>query len=141
MGIHVPGNPMARISDIAKRLGVDAVECPVDSLVAKGSDDKTYDVWAVASAFLDKMEKRVAGPEEDLIAAVTAATGSYWWGLVGGVLGAGVFGALLEYSVLRHFYQRDHLSQVLGTFAILLMCNEGVRLVWGAQPVPLNTPE
>ena len=57
------------------------------------------------------------------------------------MLGAGVFGALLEFSILRHFYQRDHLSQVLGTFAILLMCNEGVRLVWGAQPVPLNTPD
>ena len=76
-----------------------------------------------------------------LIATITATTGSYWWGLVFGVMGAAAFGALLEVSILRHFYQRDHLSQVLGTFAILLMCNEGVRLIWGAQPVPLNTPE
>jgi len=76
-----------------------------------------------------------------LIASIAAATGSYWWGLCFGVLGAAMFGALLEVSILRHFYQRDHLSQVLGTFAILLMCNEGVRLIWGAQPVPLNTPD
>ena len=37
-------------------------------------------------------------------------------------------------------YERDHLSQVLGTFAILLMCNETVRLIWGAQPITLNPP-
>jgi branched-chain amino acid transport system permease protein len=76
-----------------------------------------------------------------LIATVTEATGSYWLGLGGGVLGAALFGALLEYTVLRRFYQRDHLSQVLGTFAILLMCNEGVRLIWGAQPIALSTPD
>jgi branched-chain amino acid transport system permease protein len=75
-----------------------------------------------------------------LIASITTATGSYWWGLGLGVLGAGAFGALLEVSVLRRFYQRDHLSQVLGTFAILLMSNEAVRLIWGAQPVALSTP-
>jgi branched-chain amino acid transport system permease protein len=76
-----------------------------------------------------------------LIAAITTATGSYWWGLLFGVLGAGAFGGVLEVSILRHFYQRDHLSQVLGTFALLLMCNEGVRLIWGAQPVQLSTPD
>ncbi len=76
-----------------------------------------------------------------LIASIAAVTGNYWLGLCFGVLGAAMFGALLEISILRHFYQRDHLSQVLGTFAILLMCNEGVRLIWGAQPVPLNTPD
>lgn len=76
-----------------------------------------------------------------LIASITQASGSYWIGLTGGVLGAAAFGAVLELTVLRRFYQRDHLSQVLGTFGILLMCNEGVRLIWGAQPVLLSPPE
>jgi branched-chain amino acid transport system permease protein len=75
-----------------------------------------------------------------LVAAVAAASGSFWLGLGAGVLGAAIFGMLLEVSVLRRLYQRDHLSQVLGTFAILLMCNEAVRLVWGSQPVPLAAP-
>jgi branched-chain amino acid transport system permease protein len=47
---------------------------------------------------------------------------------------------VLEVSILRRLYQRDHLSQVLGTFAIMLMCNESVRMIWGAQPVALNSP-
>ena len=75
------------------------------------------------------------------IASVAAATGSFWMGLAGGVVATAVFGILLEVGILRRLYARDHLSQVLGTFAILLMCNETVRLIWGAQPVTLNPPE
>ena len=75
------------------------------------------------------------------IASVAAATGSFWMGLAGGVVATAVFGILLEVGILRKLYARDHLSQVLGTFAILLMCNETVRLIWGAQPISLNPPE
>ena len=75
------------------------------------------------------------------IASVAAATGSFWMGLAGGVVATAVFGILLEVGILRKLYARDHLSQVLGTFAILLMCNETVRLRWGAQPISLNPPE
>lgn len=75
-----------------------------------------------------------------LVATATAASGSFVFGLAAGVAGAAVFGMLLELTVLRRLYERDHLSQVLGTFAILLMCNEGVRWLWGSQPVPLSAP-
>ena len=75
-----------------------------------------------------------------LIASIAQATGSFWMGLGFGIIGAAVFGMLLEISVLRRLYQRDHLSQVLGTFAILLMANEAVRLIWGSQPLSLNAP-
>jgi branched-chain amino acid transport system permease protein len=75
-----------------------------------------------------------------LVATVTAASGSFWWGLGVGMVATAAVGVLLELSVLRRFYQRDHLSQVLGTFALLLMANEGVRMVWGSQPISLNPP-
>lgn len=75
-----------------------------------------------------------------LVAAAAAASGSFVIGLGAGVAGTVVFGVLLEISVLRRLYSRDHLSQVLGTFAILLMCNEAVRFIWGTQPLPLNVP-
>ena len=75
-----------------------------------------------------------------LIASIAQATGSFWLGLGFGIVGTAVFGMLLEMTVLRRLYQRDHVSQVLGTFAILLMCNEGVRMIWGSQPLALNPP-
>ena len=75
-----------------------------------------------------------------LIASITLASGSFWLGLALGVLATAAIGAILELTVLRRLYQRDHLSQVLGTFALLLMSNEAVRLVWGSQPIALNPP-
>ena len=75
-----------------------------------------------------------------LIASIAAASGSFWLGLAGGVAATAVIGVLLELTVLRRLYERDHLSQVLGTFAILLMANEGVRMIWGSQPVPMAMP-
>jgi branched-chain amino acid transport system permease protein len=75
-----------------------------------------------------------------LIASVAQASGSFWLGLLGGIAATVVLGAVLEFNVLRRLYQRDHLSQVLGTFAILLMSNEAVRMIWGSQPVSLNPP-
>jgi len=75
-----------------------------------------------------------------LIATLTTASGSFGVGLAGGMLATAVLGMVLEITVLRRLYQRDHVTQVLGTFAILLMCNEGVRMVWGSQPLSLNPP-
>ncbi len=75
-----------------------------------------------------------------LIASMALASGSFWIGLALGMVATAAVGALLELSVLRRLYQRDHLSQVLGTFAILLMSNEAVRMVWGSQPIALNPP-
>ena len=75
-----------------------------------------------------------------LIATAAAATDSFWIGLAAGVAGTALLGMLLEVTGLRRLDQRDHLSQVLGTFAILLMANEGVRMLWGAQPIALNPP-
>lgn len=76
-----------------------------------------------------------------LIATIATAADSFWVGLAGGITATIVVGAVLEYTIIRHLYRRDHLSQVLGTFAILLMANEGVRMIWGSQPIPMAMPE
>ena len=76
-----------------------------------------------------------------LVATATLASGSFWLGLGVGMLATAALAALLEVGLLRHFYERDHLAQVLGTFAVLLMANEGVRMVWGSQAISLNPPE
>jgi branched-chain amino acid transport system permease protein len=73
-------------------------------------------------------------------ATAATASGSFAVGLAAGVAATAVLGMALEVTVLRRLYQRDHLAQVLGTFAILLMANEGVRMIWGSQPIVLNPP-
>ena len=75
------------------------------------------------------------------VAAASQAADSFWIGLGAGVAGAAGLGLLLELSLFRQLYKRDHLSQVLATFALILIANEAVRVIWGAQPVMLNPPE
>ena len=76
-----------------------------------------------------------------LVAAATQAADSFWIGLGAGVTGTAVLGLLLEFSLFRRLYQRDHLSQVLATFALILIANEAVRTIWGPAPLMLNPPE
>jgi branched-chain amino acid transport system permease protein len=60
--------------------------------------------------------------------------------IAGAVIGTAIIGVVLELAVLRQLYTRDHLSQVLATFALLLICNEVVRMIFGSQPLMLNMP-
>ena len=75
------------------------------------------------------------------VAAAAQAADSFWIGLGAGVAAAALLGLLLEVSLFRQLYKRDHLSQVLATFALILLANEAVRSIWGAQPVMLNPPD
>lgn len=74
-------------------------------------------------------------------ATFTAMTESFWIGTLGAVAATAVLGVVLEISVVRRLYGRDHLSQVLATFALILIFNEGARMIWGSQPLSLNAPE
>ena len=76
-----------------------------------------------------------------LAAAVTQASGSFMTGIGIAMLATALLGALLEVSLLRRLYARDHLAQVLATFALILIANEAVRMIWGAQPMLLNAPD
>ena len=72
-------------------------------------------------------------------------TGSFVAGVLLAVVATALFGMLLEATLLRTLYTRDHLSQVLATFALILILNESVRMVWGsdlalAAPAALSGP-
>jgi branched-chain amino acid transport system permease protein len=70
-----------------------------------------------------------------------AMTGNFLVALILALVAALVFGLLLEFSVFRHLYDRDHLDQVIATFGIILFLNQAVKLVWGAAPLTLPIPE
>jgi len=75
-----------------------------------------------------------------LAATLVQATGSFVGGIGLALVATALVGMALEVAVLRRLYARDHLSQVLATFALILIANETVRLVWGPQPMMLNPP-
>jgi len=74
-----------------------------------------------------------------LAATLVAATGSFALGVVLAIPATAAIGMLLEVSILRRLYARDHMSQVLATFALILICNEAVRIIWGSD-MALGTP-
>nr|WP_184385926.1 branched-chain amino acid ABC transporter permease [Roseococcus suduntuyensis] len=74
-------------------------------------------------------------------ASLAALTGSFWLGLLLALPAALVFGLVLEFLVFRHLYDRDHLSQVLATFGVILFLNEGVKVVFGAAPMQMPVPD
>src|SRR6056297_3287427 len=74
-------------------------------------------------------------------AAVGAATGSFALGLAAALAGAAAAGALIELVVIRRLYDRDHLDQVLATFALILIFSEGTRWIFGSFPLFLEVPD
>jgi len=74
-------------------------------------------------------------------AAVAAATGSFVLALIASFVCAAFAGVLIEYFVIRRLYDRDHLDQVLATFALILIFSEGTRWVFGSFPLFLDKPE
>ncbi|KIC17329.1 branched-chain amino acid ABC transporter permease [Leisingera sp. ANG-Vp] len=73
-------------------------------------------------------------------AAVAGWTGSFLLALIASLAAAAAAGALMELVVIRRLYQRDHLDQVLATFALILIFSEGTRWLFGSFPLFLDVP-
>src|ERR1700741_5336839 len=66
-------------------------------------------------------------------------TGSFTAGVLLAIPATAALGMILEMTLLRSLYQRDHMAQVLATFSLILIINELTRLVWGSDallPMP-----
>jgi branched-chain amino acid transport system permease protein len=68
-------------------------------------------------------------------------TGTFFLSVLLALLASLLFGLLLEFLVFRHLYGRDHLDQVLATFGIIMLLNQGVKLLWGAAPLNMPMPD
>jgi branched-chain amino acid transport system permease protein len=74
-----------------------------------------------------------------LAAWLVNLTQSFLWVVLLAVPLTAVFGMVLESTLLRTLYRRDHMSQVLATFALILIINEAVRMIWGSD-LALSAP-
>jgi branched-chain amino acid transport system permease protein len=75
-----------------------------------------------------------------LTAWIVQYTQSFFLSVFLAVILTCLFGMLLERTLLKSLYARDHMSQVLATFALILILNESVKMIWGTD-LPLSAPE
>jgi branched-chain amino acid transport system permease protein len=73
-------------------------------------------------------------------AFAAAQTGSVLLAILAGLAAAAIVGMAMELFVLRRLYARDHLDQVLATFALILIFNQSVTLLFGRQPLFVSVP-
>lgn len=73
-------------------------------------------------------------------AFAAAQTGSVMLAVLAGLAAAAAVGMAMELFVLRRLYARDHLDQVLATFALILVFNQSVTILFGRQPLFVSVP-
>src|SRR5581483_4967314 len=70
--------------------------------------------------------------------AIAKSTGSFWLAILVGALVAGLVCAVLERVLLFRF--KTHLTQVLGTFGIILIIIDATLIAWGGVPETMRMP-
>ena len=80
-----------------------------------------------------------------MVGAYVAATvhvhsGSFAGAVAVAVAATMLVAVLLEVTLMRRLYGRDHLAQVLATFGVILVADDAVKMVWGPSPVMAPTP-
>ena len=67
-------------------------------------------------------------------ASAVAITGSFLVAILAAIVGAGIYGLIVERLIISRLYQRDHLDQVLATLGVIFFTNALVTLVFGRSP-------
>ena len=60
--------------------------------------------------------------------------------ILSAVLVGGVLGSVIERFLLQRIYVREEVLQLLVTFAVFMILEDVQRLVWGVQPIFVDTP-
>ena len=73
-------------------------------------------------------------------AQVHTTSGSFVGGVLAAIAVIVLVALVLEALLVRRLYGRDHLSQVLATFGIILVADDVVKMIWGPAPIMAGTP-
>lgn len=74
-------------------------------------------------------------------ALVAGATGSFWLAVPGALAAAAIVGMVVEITIIRRLYARDHLYQVLATFGLILFFNGFIAWKIGRAPLLMDAPK
>lgn len=66
---------------------------------------------------------------------------NFWVAVVLSMLVVAVIGGIIERILVRPIYDQDHIFQLLLTFALVLIIDNGVRIIWGTEFRSVTSPE
>jgi branched-chain amino acid transport system permease protein len=72
---------------------------------------------------------------------VYVLTGSFAAAIFGGAIGVAIVGFILERVLIKRIYGSDVLLQILVCYALILIFDDLVRYIWGAEFISLGMPE
>ncbi|MES2529463.1 MAG: branched-chain amino acid ABC transporter permease [Pseudomonadota bacterium] len=73
-------------------------------------------------------------------AQVHTQSGSFVAAVLAALVVIVLLAVLLEWLLVRRLYGRDHLSQVLATFGLILVADDAVKMIWGPAPIMASAP-
>jgi branched-chain amino acid transport system permease protein len=68
-------------------------------------------------------------------------TGNFAMAVLASGIGVGLFGLLFERFLMRRVYKADVLMQLLVCYALVLIMDDVVKIVWGAEFLSMGMPE
>jgi branched-chain amino acid transport system permease protein len=74
------------------------------------------------------------------IASIVGGTAGFWVALVLAPLGVALIGLVVERALFCRLYDREHLMLLLFTFAVMLLCKDLVKIVWGSDYRSFSAP-
>ncbi len=66
--------------------------------------------------------------------------GSFWIALIVAPIGVGLVGGAVEYVLLRRIYGKEHLLQILLTYALIFIFGDVIKMLWGVELRIVNMP-
>lgn len=64
----------------------------------------------------------------------------FWSGVLGAALVMGIIAFFLERLLLARLYDKDHMLQLLFTFALVLIFKDLVKIIWGSEQFSISPP-
>ena len=66
---------------------------------------------------------------------------NFFWGVLASAVGLVFLSAIIERSLFRFVYDKEHLMQLLLTFALVLILGDLAKIIWGTDQYSVSYPE
>lgn len=75
-----------------------------------------------------------------LLTEIGLLEGQFWLAVIAAAALVGLLGGVIERFLIRFIYDADHITQLLLTFALVLVLDNGAQAIWGGDFYTVGTP-